>query len=654
MTSKKIYLILCFISFIQLTTAQNFVHDFGKYSDEEFKLKRYEKDPSAEAVVIYDIGKSYFVQTDEGFELVFERQTKIKIFNKAGIKWAEFEIPYYEENSKFEEISELKGNTYNYENGQVRTTTLNTKNTFKEKYDEHWYNLKFAMPDVKEGSIIEVSYKIRSPYHFNFRSWQFQHSIPVIFSEYNVKMIPFYEYTFIMQGASKFDSYKTYVEPGLPSHFGGADYHESVYYFLMVDVPAFKDESFISSINDYIIKLDFQLSTVHQLNGTNIAVMTTWTELSEELLDNDNFGKYLKTGKKKSKDFIDTMHLATKTTLEKAKIIDRFVKTNFNWNGQSDKMTSKSVKDFLTSKTGNSADINLFLTGMLNAAGIEAFPVILSTRSHGKIKYNYPFQHFFNYVIATATIDSVIYLFDATEPLCTFSAIPARSINERGLIIQKKKVEWLAMKSAHIANIEYNFDIKLNTANDSIYEGYKLITTGQSAVEYRDKYTKSLKDLKTDLLGNNVLSTDILTANNLNQVENPFELTYNKKNAAETIDNKIIITPFCNTVITENPLKQSTRNYPVDFIYRKANKFQSIISIPKGYKLLKMPDEMIVNNKVVKIVYSASKDDDNTIKVIGWYEFKKEIFESSDYADLKDYFGRIVSKFNEKLILVKE
>ena len=28
---------------------------------------------------------------------------------------------------------------------------------------------KFAFPDVKEGSVIEVSYKIRSPYLLNFR-----------------------------------------------------------------------------------------------------------------------------------------------------------------------------------------------------------------------------------------------------------------------------------------------------------------------------------------------------------------------------------------------------------------------------------------------------------------------------------------------------
>ena len=121
---RQLLIIVCLISFFQISVAQKFVHEFGKYSNEEFQLQRYEKDPSAEAVVIYDIGKSYFRIADDGFHVFFERKMKIKIFTKAGLKWAQNSIPYYEENQKREEISELKGNTYNYENGQLKIYTV--------------------------------------------------------------------------------------------------------------------------------------------------------------------------------------------------------------------------------------------------------------------------------------------------------------------------------------------------------------------------------------------------------------------------------------------------------------------------------------------------------------------------------------------------
>lgn len=651
---RQLLIIMYFISFSQIAVAQKFVHEFGKYSNDEFQLQRYEKDPSAEAVVIYDIGKSYFTRNDDGFHVFFERKMKIKIFTKAGIKWAQNSISYYEENQKREEILDLKGNTYNYENGQVKVSVLDPKNAYNEKFNEHWYNKKFAMPDVKEGSIVEISYIIDSPYLFNFRNWEFQSKIPVMYSEYTTLMIPFYEYTYIFQGASKFDNFQSHEVASLSSPFNLIEYKDMLYCFVMKDLPAFKDESFITSTDDYIIKLDFQLAAVHLPDGSTQKIMTTWPKLSEEMIDNDSFGRFLNNSKKKSKEIVDTMKIASMMALEKAKKIDRFVKSNFNWNGHSDKFTTKSVKEFLTSKTGNCADINLFLTGMLNAAGIEAYPVILSTRSHGKIKIDYPFLHFFNYVVVLAKIDSIPVLLDATEPLSNFNEIPSRCFNDMGLVIQKSKVEWLKIASASTSDISYTFDLRLNSDKDSINQICRLVTTGYEAIDHRNEFSNSYKDLKINLLGNNSLSGDTLKPINLNQIEKPFEIDFSKKSAIEIVEDKIIISPFCNFTFTENPLKQSVRNYPVDLIYRKSYKFQSIIAIPEGYKLLSLPEEVKINNSIVRITFVSDIQRKGSIVLVGTYEFKKDVYAITDYSELKRSFNQIVEKFNEKLIFVKE
>ena len=209
---KIIALIVCIYMSAELAHAQEYTHEFGKYSNEEFQLKRYEKDTTAEAVVIYDIGESRFEDNGNGFEVVFERRMKIKIFTKAGFNWGQISIPFYIAGSRAEIVEDLKGNTYNYENGKLRISALNPKNSYNEKYNEHWFDKKFAMPDIKEGSVIEVYYRLRSPYLFNFRNWDFQAKIPVIYSEYKTKMIPFFEYTYLLQGANKFDDYRTYSE----------------------------------------------------------------------------------------------------------------------------------------------------------------------------------------------------------------------------------------------------------------------------------------------------------------------------------------------------------------------------------------------------------------------------------------------------------
>lgn len=650
-TSLLFLLLFCF----QTLFSQNFTHEFGKCSPYEISMTNYDKDPTAEAVVIYDIGKSYFEITSDGYELVFERSFKIKVLSKAGIKYAEINIPYYvEDNNTFEIVGKVTGNTYNLENDLVKTTPLNSKISFDEKINENWHQKKLAMPDVKEGSVFEVNYKVISPFFFNLRSWDFQSNIPVIFSEYTTKMVPFYEYCYIFQGASKFDEFQSYEEKGLPKIFNSIEYNDMVYHFVMKDVPAFRDEDFITSENDYLLKLDFQLAAVHRSDGANIDIMTTWPKLSKDLLIHDNFGKFQNSAEKKSADLSESLNLGAKNKLEQVKTIDRFVKSNFNWDGRNSKFASKTVKEFLNTKTGTSAEINLFLAGMLNANGIEAYPVIISTRDHGRIKMDYPFAHFFNYVIVNVKIDSLNYLLDATEPMCDFGQIPTRCLNDRGLVVKKQKEEWMLLKSNLVSDKIYQLNLSFNKSNDSLLYISTLSTNGYDAIHYRKKYITDYKSLKKDLFGENISSTDTLIAKNLKDIEKPFDIGFLKKTVSEVVEDKILIAPFGDFVMSENPFKQPARKVPVDMTYKKERGFISTISIPENYTILSVPENMKIENDLIKIVYVVETDLANhQIKVTGQYEIKKDLYPASDYNKIKDYHSGIISKFNEKIVLVK-
>jgi hypothetical protein len=653
MKLKDKSLIICLLILTcQLLNAQQFTHEFGKYSSEEFQMKKYDKDTSAEAVVIYDIGESYFADNDNGFDVVFQRKTKIKIFNKAGLRWAQFEIPYYIGNGGTERIHDLKGNTYNFENGALRKTPLNTSNVYEEKKDEHWVYKKFAMPDVKEGSVIEISYLISSPYVFNFRNWEFQYKIPVIYSEYTTKMVPFYDYSYILQGAKKFDSFKSYTDPGLSHQFGPTTYQEMDYEFIMRDVPAFKDEGFITSMNDYILKLDFQLSGIHRPNGSSEKIMTTWPKMIEELLDHDNFGKYLKTCLKSGKTIKDTM--ALRTEKEKVQIINRYIKNNFNWNGKESLFASKSLKEFLKTKTGNCSDINLYLTGLLNAVGVEAFPVIISTRDNGKVWVDYPFLHYFNYVITVAKVDDKLSLLDATEPLCQYNEIPTRCLNDVGLIINKAKTDWVGFNGTIPSIISDNIDIKLDAKADTAIASFNIGTSGYDALTFRKMWLgKDENHLKADLFIHDLTLEDSIKVDNLNQIDKPFEMNLKATINTEKVDDKVLVSPFCGAVISENPFKQLFRTYAIDMVYKKRKEYVAMLHIPEGYKILSKPENLSLKNSLVEIQYNTEQINSNTLKVVGYYEFKKEIYDPSDYGYLKFFYSKVIDKFNDKVVLVK-
>ena len=86
------------------------------------------------------------------------------------------------------------------------------------------------------------------------------------------------------------------------------------------------------------------------------------------------------------------------------------------------------------------------------------------------------------------------------KPLSNFAEIPTRSINDRGLVVQKKLVEWVDLKSSSVSRIVYKFDLQPDPENDSINQSCNLMTTGYEAIDYRNKFSSSYKALKTKLL----------------------------------------------------------------------------------------------------------------------------------------------------------
>lgn len=650
---KLTFCLSCFLLMCQLAYNQQFTHVFGKSSNEEFTLTKYAKDTTAEAVYIYNIGESTFSRAENDFEIYFEHRFKIKVLSSAGIKFSEFDIPFYRSDKGVEEILEIEGFTYNFEDGKLNRTALNPKQFYDEKVTKEWTKRKFAMPNVKVGSVIEVRYLLRTPYKFNLRSWYFQQPIPVIYSDYTAQMIPFYEYAYIVQGIKKFDESKSYESKGFKSSFGGLQYHDMVYNFVMKDMPAFRDVDFLTSSDDYIAKIDFQMAAVHQLNGTVQKIMTTWPDAITDLYDNEYFGKFFKAAAKSGKSVTDTMGLSLLSPTERTIAISNYVKNNFTWNGEESKFTDQSFKQFFKSKKGNSAEINLYLVGLLNSAGIKAYPLLLSTRDNGKVKSEYPFSKFFNYVIAEIELDDKVELIDATEPFCAFGEIPTRCINDKGLIANMSKAEWLTYTPPTISMVSDSFSLNLTQALDSINIIGEIAATGYHAIDARKKSFKTNADLRKYLNINHLNFSDSLIYKNQNNNELPFIVGVKASSALEVVENKLVIDPFCGVQLSENLFKQPTRQYPVDITYRKGKSFVSVIHIPENYTLLAVPKNIKISNAMLDLIYRTEYLDKNTLKVTSSYTMKKDVYESDFYYSLKGLFSIIVEKMNEKIVLEK-
>jgi len=631
----------------------NYFEKFGKISQQEADMKDCSFDASADAVVLFDVGKSSFIRAEDDYEVEFRRITRIKVLGEGGIKYAEVEIPYYREGDIQEKVQDINARTYEIINGNITNITeLDLSTCFIEKQSENWYVKKFALPNVKPGSIIEYTYTIYSQYYFNLRDWEFQWRIPVVYSEYETRMIPFYEYTYILQGRNKLDVYESYEDNlSLPRQYASLEFRDMVYKFGLKNVPAFVDEGYTTSISDYIIKIDFQLSGFTGLNGVKVEIMTTWLQLVKDYLKNEDFGKYVNKSEKSAEKMLIADSILGKTPTQVFRYVVNFAKDNFKWNENNRQFANKSPSEFTKEKIGNSADINLWLVGALRAAGLEAYPVLLSTRSHGRIYKDYPFSDSFNFVVACAYIDGKPILADATDPYTTEDDISANCLNDVGLVVDKEGLKWLSLQSAELSKLNVYFKF------DSVATDPRVLVTNNasnySAARLRNSYADDTEKLISDL-NKKMYSVDnsSVKIDNTQKRSNYFSYEYTVNTKIEKLNDKLYISPFLAEVSDNNPLKQKTRTYPVDMVYPVSYTYVSEIVIPQGYKVDFLPEKSTQDDDLFGLDYSV-REINGSIQVSFSYSFKHSKYQPETYGRVKAFFDRVVKKGNEKIVLVK-
>jgi len=183
---------------------------------------------------------------------------------------------------------------------------------------------------------------------------------------------------------------------------------------------------FVNNINNYTSAVSHELESVQYPNRPFKLYSTDWKSVTKTIHDDSDFGQELE----KTNYFESDLNLILKGfTLPEEKIIAvfNFVKTKVKWDNSFGIFCSNGVKKAYTDKTGNVAEINLMLTSMLRYAGLEANPVLISTRSNG-IAY-YPTIAAFNYVVSAVDISGELVLLDATEKYSNINVLPYRDLN---------------------------------------------------------------------------------------------------------------------------------------------------------------------------------------------------------------------------------
>jgi len=631
---KSLVIVLTFLSFSNIN-AQKF--ELGKVTIAELQEKVHPKDTSAVAAILFKTGRVYF----EDLTTITRVKTKIKIYKKEGYEWANEEILHYidGENVYFSDAV-----TYNLVDGKIEKTKLKSEGEFEQKINKYFSQKKITMPNVREGSIIEYEYTIRSGNFGSLRDWYFQSSIPVNYSEYNVK-IPYF-LTFNKRA-------KGYVFPKLSSE---PTYNrETSEVYKLENIPAIKEESFVNNINNYKASISHELAMVNIPGRYYKSFSTDWDAVTKIIYEDDDFGPELnKTGY--FEDDIKTVINDLKTREETIDAIFNYVKASVKWNNYTGYSCNDGVRKAYKDKTGNVAEINLILTAMLRYAGLTANPVLVSTRENGIALF--PSRTAFNHVIAAIETPEGFILLDATEKYSVPNVLPLRDLNWRGRLIRKDgtSVE-VDLMPKNLSRESTNMSIVLKS--DGSAEGkIRRQFTDHEALEFRQKNLATSNEIYLEELENknhNIEINDYARENDLN-LSKPIVESYSFKDTKdiEIINDKIYISPMLFMAAKENPFKQEVREYPVDFGYPFQNKYNFNIEIPEGYVIESMPQPInIATGENIGAFRFIIGNAGNTIQVSVTKTINTALITSDYYEILKNFYQQIIDKQNEKIVLKK-
>ena len=634
--NKQISLVILLITaFTALAIAQKAPIKFGKIEEADLKMKVYAKDSAASAVILCDYGEARLDDRISVYGVIYEYHRRVKIF-KADPDVLEYfgniVVPYF----KDEIISDIKAVSYELVNGQVKETKLDKSGIFKKELYKNYYTKTFAVPNIKKDVIIEYAYTITSNYAYRPRTWYFQHPYPAIWSEYRLDRPTWAIYRFNQEGYNPLAINK--------------NLNTTIKQWAMQNVPALRNEPYITTPLDYYDKIEFQFETKEGDEWKRFVQIETESGIGNEIKKTEGLG-----------DIVANLVGDKPTKMAKVAAIVNYIKTNIAVQSGAFLESDRNLKEIIREKTGTSYDINILLGAMLRKADFKVTPILLSTRSHGRVAKTYPLLNRFNYVIMSVMMDDTTrLLLDAVDKTVPIGVLPFEVLNGEGLLLDFKNFRWVSLQATKMVDLT---NAEITIENGKILRG--VISTTQKSYKGWDSRLKIAKDgadkhaktILEKLVGNGKLVSQKFenTTNSNDPLKGIF--AFETSEFMDVNAERIYLNPMLSFGKSENLLKKAERLFPVDFAHPSEEIYNFSLKVPSGYAVEELPKPVKLQWEDGSVGFQyivAPANTEGVVKITSKITIKKPVFSADEYADLKKTFDQIVAKHAEQIVLKKK
>lgn len=543
---------------------------------------------------------------DNGLEIKSEILQQILMMNDQVGSYAEKSLTY---SDHFEEINNVEALTYVPDGKKYKKQNVKNIEDRKASKDGIFYDDEkekyFIFPALQPGAITQLEYEqVYKDPHFLGSFW-FDSYVPVKRATFSITVPKNVKI-----------KYKIFGNESIVKFTQTESKNKTVYTWEGIDMEKKEFESDAGTMSNrpthiipYIAEYEKDGKTIKVLSDVD-GFFSWYHSIAKDVN---------KTKSPELQHLVDSLIKGCTTSEQKVKSIYYWVQDHIKYVAFEDGLggyVPRNAEMVCDRRYGDCKDMSSLLSSMLNTAGIDAYMTLIGTRD---IPYTYkdlPTPQMNNHMICAVKNNSEWTFLDATFNMIPFGVNPYHIQGKEALIIEgPDKYEVYKVPE---------MDAKYNVLNDSLFLKIENKTIkGKGKTDYRgfgkynldiqlkemaskNKYERLTNFVKT---GNNKCKIDTLLYTGNEERDNPLIMNFDftLDDYITQVDNSIFVNmnfekPFQNSYIDKEEKK-----YEKEYNYKTTNISKTVLEIPKGYKLVKLPENSNFNNEKFSFDFKYSQ-----------------------------------------------
>jgi hypothetical protein len=433
--------------------------------------------------------------------------------------------------------------------------------------------------------------------------------------------------------------------------------NNTVFTYTLNDVPAlYKDEA--APGRSYIYPHILIIAKSYKLKGKDVTLFSTtadlykWYKSLVDLMKDD-------TSVMKSK--VTELTATAKTDEEKIKNIYYWVQDNIRYIAFEDGIAGFKPDEsnhVFENRYGDCKGMANLIKQMLKLAGFDARLTWIGTK-HIAYDYKTPSLAVDNHMICTLFYKGKKYFLDGTEKFNSYGEYAERIQNKEVMIEDGDK---FIIDKVPMATNESNkeiFKANLTIENEKLQGNCSKSYAGESRAQLLYIYNNFKSDKKSETLENylsksdkNTHVSDIKTSDLKNRdAKLTIDYTVSVENKVSSFDNEMYVDLEYMNEFKGFELKDRKTDYQFDF--KKNYESNVTLTIPAGYKVTKIPTDLIVKENNFDIAITFQKSDKEIIYKKSFI-FKNGEIKASEMTKWNAFIKNLISNYNQQITFSKQ